>query len=427
MNDGPGRVLILGADGFIGRHLAFGLRRHGWHVVASARRTRRLSQMGFETLRADLTSPRTADPEFWRPQVRNVTHLVNAAGVLSAPDAICEAVHVTAPKALYQALPAGANGLLISAVGIEDVQTDFAVFRRAGEGVATEFNLTILRPGLVLGDTSYGGSSLMRALAALPLVTPVVGKGQQVFNPIHASDLTDMIDHLLRTPPPPGPHEVGGPEETTLATMLREIRKWLGLRRAPLVRLPLRLVRMIGRLGDAMRLGPISSTAVTQLETSVQAKPDETIRSLPVQPRGFSGFMAARPAGTQDLWHARLYLMRPLLRLVLAFLWLVSGAIGLTLPANQFLPLIADSTLSDTALTLLARAGGIADIAIALALLRGWRPRLMAGIQAAMIAAYTAAFTWLAPALWLLPLGGLLKNIPLLVLIALQAILEDER
>lgn len=423
----PGTVLILGADGFIGRHLAYGLRNHGWKVIASARRTKRLSRMGFETLKADLTAPRTADPEFWRPHLSGVTHLVNAAGVLSASDIVCEAVHVTAPKALYQALPDSAAGLLISAVGIDDANTDFAIFRRAGEEVATDHGLTILRPGLVLGDTSYGGSSLLRALAALPLLTPVVGKGQQVFNPIHAGDLTDLIHHLLQHPPPPGPREVGGPEEVTLADMLRKLRNWLGLGRAPLLKLPLRLVRGIARIGDLMRLGPISSTAVTQLETSVLARPDAALRALPVQPRGFSEILAARPAGTQDLWHARIYLMRPLLRLVLAFLWLASGVIGLTLPAAQFLPLVADSGLDDTTLIWLARLGGMVDLGIALALLRGWRPRVMAWLQAAMIAAYTLAFSWLAPALWLLPLGGLLKNIPLLALIAVQAILEDER
>lgn len=118
--------------------------------------------------------------------------------------------------------------------------------------------------------------------------------------------------------------------------------------------------------------------------------------------------------------------MRPVLRLVLAVLWLLSGLIGLTLPAADFLPLVPD-TLPDTALILMARAGGLADLAIAAALLRGWRPRMMAAVQFGMIVAYTAAFTLLNPELWLLPLGGLLKNVPLLVLIAMAAIVERER
>jgi uncharacterized protein YbjT (DUF2867 family) len=427
MSGARGRVLILGADGFIGRHLAFGLRAQGWEVLASARRVTRLRRMGFEVLKADLAHRKAETPGFWRPHLRGVTHVVNAAGVLSAPAHIAEAVHVTAPEALYQVLPKGAGGLLISAVGIEGAKTEFARYRLAGEEVAGRYGVTILRAGLVLGETSYGGSSLARGLAALPFLTPVVGRGDQAFNPVHVADLAAAVDQFLIHPPGAEIQEIGGPETVTQAEMLRAMRGWLGLRRVPLLRLPLGLARAMGRLGDAMRLGPISATAVAQLEQGVVAQPGETITTLPRPPRGFSRFLSARPAGTQDLWHARLYLMRPLVRVALAFLWLTSGLLGLFLPSDTFLPLIEGAPLSDQVLILLARAGGVADLAIASALLRGWRPRLMAGLQAAMVLGYTLAFTVLAPALWLLPLGGLLKNLLILVLIAVMAILEDER
>lgn len=64
-NTASPKVLILGADGFIGRHIAFALRREGWQVVASARRTERLEQMGFATLRVDLNDATCHVPEFW--------------------------------------------------------------------------------------------------------------------------------------------------------------------------------------------------------------------------------------------------------------------------------------------------------------------------------------------------------------------------
>ena len=380
-------VLILGADGFIGRHIAFAARRAGWQVTAHARNPAALRHMGFDTLRADLNDPVTHDPAFWRPVLAEGAHVINAAGLLTGSAAAMHAVHVAAPAAVYAALHPGARGVLISAIGVE-ADTPFARHRRDGETAAPEA-VTVLRPGLVVGHTSYGGSSLARALAALPLVTPVVGKGDQPFNPIHADDLAAIALHCLEHPPMAGPHVVGGPETVTQKQMLHALRGWMGLRPAIPLRLPGPLARMLGTIGDAMRLGPISRTAV-------------------------------------DLWHARLYLMRPVLRLVLAVLWLASGIIGLTLPAADFLPLVPD-TLPDTALIVMARVGGLADLAIAAALLRGWRPRLMAAVQFGMIVAYTAAFTLLNPALWLLPLGGLLKNVPLLVLIAMAAIVERER
>ena len=62
-----------------------------------------------------------------------------------------------------------------------------------------------------------------------------------------------------------------------------------------------------------------------------------------------------------------------------------------------------------------------------MAILRGYRPVLILWAQAALVLGYTFAFTIPAPMLWLLPLGGLLKNIPILALILVVGILEKER
>lgn len=424
-----GTVLLLGADGFIGRHIGAALRARRWQVIACARRPDRLARMGFATLRADLEHPATHDPAFWSPHLTGVTAIVNAAGLLTGAESRFRAVHHDAPAALYQALPPECSGLLISAIGIDTADTAFARHRRDAETLASRHGLTILRPGLVLGETSYGGSSLLRALAACPLVTPVIGDGQQPFNPIHADDLAAAIADLLHKqhvsgPHVSGPYAIGGPEQVAQSDMLRAYRGWLGLRPVPPLHLPLPVARALGRVGDLLRLGPISRTAVDQLSAGVLAPAAPEI-ATPI--RGFSTFLAARPAGTQDLWHARLYLLRPLLRFTLALMWLASGLIGLTLAPDSFLPLLSGTALPDSALVALARLGGAADILLGLALLRGTRLRLLALAQGALIGAYTLAFTLLAPALWLLPLGGLLKNLPILMLVLIHGILEDER
>ena len=146
-------------------------------MLAHARRTGALEAMGFEVLQADLTSADAVRPDFWRPHLLDVTHVVNAAGILAASDAIYQAVHVSTPDAVYQALPKDAQGVLISAVGIETAETRFALYRLKSEEIASHHGLTVLRAGLVLGDTSYGGSSLARGLSVLPFRVPVVGDG----------------------------------------------------------------------------------------------------------------------------------------------------------------------------------------------------------------------------------------------------------
>ncbi|MBD3788033.1 MAG: NAD(P)H-binding protein, partial [Sphingomonadales bacterium] len=277
------KVLILGADGFIGRHLAFGLRAAGAEVIAAARAPGRLAAMGFRVLAADLGDPATQDRAFWAPHLAGGVHVVNCAGLLTGSEAAFRAVHLSAPAAVAAARDGG-QFLQVSSVGIEGVETPFARHRRAAEAMLAQLpDVTVLRPGLVLAETSYGGSSLMRAFAALPFARPVVGAGDQPFNPIHAADLAAVVLECLRAPPGLGPFEIGGPESLSQEALGALYRRWLGLRPVPVLPLPVGLARALGRLGDALRLGPISATAVAQLQHGVQADPAALLARIPTR------------------------------------------------------------------------------------------------------------------------------------------------
>ena len=416
------KVLLLGADGFIGRHIAFYLREKGVQVIAQARNPSKLARMGFATLHADFTNRATHAPAFWQPHLDANTHIINAAGLLTGSAKAFEAVHVTAPAAAYAARQPGTQALLISAIGIE-ADTAFSHWRRKGETAARAAEATILRAGLVLADTSYGGSSLIRALAALPFVTPVIGTGEQAFNPIHASDLAAVALECLQNPAP-GTWQIGGPQTVSQTGILRATQSWLGLPQNRLVPIPLALARRFGQIGDALHIGPISATSVAQLEQGVLADPAPLLAKLQHRPRPFTQFLQTRPAGTQDLWQARLYLLKPLIRLTLAALWLTSAALGLLLPPETYLAQIA---LPPTLALILAKAGGLADAALGLALLRNWRPKTTAILQLLMVLGYTLGLTLIAPALWLDPFGGLLKNLPILALLLTHLALAEER
>jgi len=419
------RVLILGADGFIGRHIVLALRASGHYVLGCARRTDWLRSVGIDSLAADLADPATHVPSFWAGKLRGITHIVNAAGLLDAPRATMHAVHVLAPAALYAACPRVSAGVLISAVGI-DADTRFARARRQGEAAAADapFPLTILRPGLVIASTSYGGTSLARALAAAPFRIPVVGKGTQMLNPVHAADLARVVQECLDIPSTAEPIEIGGPEALTQIDYLSSLRRWMGLPAARPLPLPVPLALGIGWLGKVMRLGPISRVSVRQLQHGVVAADAPMIQHRPAP---FSETLASTPAGTQDLWHARLYLIRPLIRVALIVLWLASALLGLFLAPDSFLPALHSSGLPDAASLILARAGGVVDFCIAVALIVGWRLRTLAMIQIAVVLGYTVGLGLMAPTLWVDPFGGLLKNMPLLALLLVHRVLEQER
>jgi hypothetical protein len=71
-------------------------------------------------------------------------------------------------------------------------------------------------------------------------------------------------------------------------------------------------------------------------------------------------------------------------------------------------------------------AGG-ADLALALWLASGWRPRAAVASTLLLVLGYTLVFGALVPALWLDPLGGLAKNLVLLPALAVLWVLSDRR
>jgi uncharacterized protein YbjT (DUF2867 family) len=89
-----------------------------------------------------------------------------------------EAVHAGMPAALHAAARSAGvrRTILISAISARaDVETDYSRSKLRGEDVVRQSGLgwTILRPSLVYGDGSYGGTSLMRGMAALPWIMPI--------------------------------------------------------------------------------------------------------------------------------------------------------------------------------------------------------------------------------------------------------------
>ena len=94
------RVLLTGASGFIGRHLAEALSRHGHAVV---RTTRQPGDVDGEAS-VDVDFTRASEVADWLPGLRDIEAVVNAVGILRerGPQTFA-AVHVQAPCALFDA------------------------------------------------------------------------------------------------------------------------------------------------------------------------------------------------------------------------------------------------------------------------------------------------------------------------------------
>lgn len=416
------RVLVAGANGFIGAHVAAALREAGHDVVPATRRP--MAGGVAVDFNAD------TDPAIWAPRLAGIDAVVNCVGVLQdGGGQSSDAIHHRAPQALFAACAAaGVRRVIhVSAISADpQAGTDYADSKRRGEDAlrATALDWVVLRPSLVYAAGSYGGTSLLRGLAGLPLVTPLAGDGAQPFSPIHAEDLARAVRVLLERP---GPLrltlEPVGPERLTMAEILAALRSWLGFAPARPLRLPLGLVRAACRLGDLTGAGPLRSTSLAQLQHGNAAPAAPFVAAIGFTPRRFADALAGRPAQVQDRWHARLYFVRPLLTAALALLWLVSGLVGLGVPASTTAALLG---LPAGVAGGLGIAASLLDLAIAAAVASGRHAARVGTVQIAVVLGYTIVLTLAAPALWLDPFGPLLKNLPTLAaVLAWMAMGED--
>jgi uncharacterized protein YbjT (DUF2867 family) len=426
------RILLLGASGFIGRELFAALVKRRHRVVAAVRDLAAAPPFAGEpAVLVDLNQD--TNPVTWLSRVAGIDAVVNCAGVLQGSRAqSIESIHRAAPVALFKACEiAGVRRVVqISAISADrQAGTAYALTKLAADDYlrSTSLEWVVVRPSLVHARGAYGGTALLRALAALPFAIPVPGDGDQEFQPIHVDDLARVIaqaletDRLVRQTVDPV-----GPEVVTLRAILHDYRRWLGFGRAPIVSIPDWIVKAAVRLGDVIG-GPLNSTALAQLEHGNTGDYAAFVEMTGLEARGWWESLALQPAHTQDRWHARLYFVRPALRFTLAFLWLASALAGF-FALREWGALLSTRLALDpiVATPALGLACG-ADLVLAALLIARWRPRALALIQVLVIAGYTAVATLLWPALWAQPLGALFKNVPILAAVLALGAIEEER
>ena len=424
------RILLLGAGGFIGRAVLAELAAHGHRVTAVVRPGGGGAiPHGIAVREIDLA--RAVREEDWREALRDIEIVVNSAGILQGR--AMEAVHVAMPRALHAAArEAGvARVVLISAISARpEVASDYAQSKLAGEQAlrASGLGWTVLRPSLIYGEGSYGGTSLLRGLAALPWFVPLAGSGDYAFTPIHLRDLARTVRTVCESQGFTGQTlEPVGPETLTLRELLARYRRWLGFGEARCVSVPLPLMRLLARIGDVTGGGPVATNSLVQLVAGNAGDSASFARAAGFRPRSLDEALTYSPAQVQDRWHARLFFLAPALRAVLIVLWLASALLGLMFAREQAAAVTAGLGLPATLAEPLRIGTSLLDLAIAALLLTGRWPGMTTALQFLTVAGYTLAMGLAAPALWLDPLGPLLKNLPILAAILVHGAVAQRR
>ena len=420
------RILLIGASGFIGRHLAAALADKDHQICYGYHRTQPLNNM--PAIPVDF---RATDPASWAQKLTDIDIVVNCAGVVHSPD--IEKIHHLGPAALFQACAKMPVKKLIhlSALGAHpQEQTLYQQSKGRAEQVLSaispaDLSWSILRPSVVIGQ---GGASttLLMAIAALPCLPRFV-KDQWQIQPVAIHDLTALILKLIEAPNPLPPHlDVVGPEAVTLSQLLLTLRCSLGQNsKPPFIPFPTWLLSMMGRLGPLFGQHPLNKDIIAMMQQHNRADPAPCQQYLGRPLRTIADFLCLQTPPVGDQLAARLFFIKPMLRLSLAFLWIITGLCSAGLyPVDDSLSLLADLGFQGVFAKILLFGGAGLDLCLGFLLLINYRLPLIATLQLTVILLYSLIALGLPDSYWLHPFAPLLKNIPIavatLTLIALE-------
>jgi uncharacterized protein YbjT (DUF2867 family) len=435
------KILVLGASGLIGRFVTDDLRMRGFHVIGVARKFSASQRANaFDLEMPILSMEQAALARLIRDQ--DVDVVVNCLGVLQdGPGSDTGAVHRDFVARLLVAIRDSGRAIRLVHISIpgaaNEDHTAFSMTKREAERLiaASCIAHAILRPGFVVAPAAYGGSAMLRALAAFPLDLPAQESGT-IFQPVAVEDISATIAWLAGRDIDDATvsavtWDLMQPQKVTLAGVIEQFRFAFGTADYPRPTMPAFMLDLGAKLGDlANRLGwmpPMRSTAIAELRRGVTGDPQSWMEATGIVPRTISQMVGQRSATIQDKWFARLFLIKALVIASLAIFWIASGFIALVISFPATKAILVSHGFSQTIAAPFAAVTSLMDISIGvlIAFRRSAAFGLIAGVVLSL--GYMAGTAMLTPDLWIEPLGALVKTGPAIVLMIVALLTLDNR
>ena len=264
-------ILVTGGTGFVGRHLVARLVSEGEQVRVLARRA--VDLQGAEVIAGDVT-----DQSSLRPALEGCDIVVHLVGIIrETRGQSFRRVHVAGARNVIEACrQARVRRLLhMSALGTRPrAASRYHRSKWEAEQLVRASGLAaaIFRPAVMFGK---GGAFLpmIRSIAALPPVIPIIGNGMNLLQPIWVEDVVACFVEAIRsgragaTAPDPrcDSYELGGPESYGFEQLVDLIAESEGIEK-PKVHLPVWLMRPAAALLSRLSLRfPLTPDQLTML------------------------------------------------------------------------------------------------------------------------------------------------------------------
>jgi len=418
------KVLLCGADGFLGRAIAGALEAAGHRVLRGVHHPRLAGDVAID-YQTDLS------PEVSLPRLAGVDVVINAIGILrERQPGDFERIHHRAPAALFAACAAAGVGrvIQISALGgeFQGEPPPYLASKHAADKALWQSlpdRGVVLRPGLVFGRDG-ASTRFFLALASLPLHADPAGAG--AVQPVHVDDVASAVLRLVEGAVVPSCLlELPGPRRLSYAGWLASYRAGLGLPPALSLPLPGFLMAASARLAGLFPTSLLTADTWAMLKAGNTADPGPARGLLGHPLKAPDEFIAPDEAEALRL-RALAAWRRPMLRVVLATIWLITALLSFGVyPVESSLALLAPFGISGTLALALLYGASLLDLAMAG--LTVWRPgRRLWLAQLALMAGYTVLIAWKLPEFLLHPFGPILKNLAVAALLFILYAEEDK-
>ena len=263
--------LIFGGSGQIGRHLINNLTKNNFRVTVVTRNAHQKGYLIKTQANAgyiDVVEANIFDETKIRKLFTKTDICINLIGILyeTGRGSTFKNIHSIFPSILAKLCKEYRvqQFIHLSALGInEAIDSKYAKSKLEGEtNIKKNFSsATILRPSVVYSVDDNFTTNFMTLLSRLPFF-PLYYNGDTKFTPIHCSDLTDVICHVISKNMLSKIIECVGPETISLKDILKKLLKLIGKNRI-LIPFPFFVAKMSANL---FQLFPKPLLTVDQLK-----------------------------------------------------------------------------------------------------------------------------------------------------------------
>ena len=252
--------LIFGGSGQIGRNLIRKLTKNNYKVTVVTRNIHQKSYIIKTQANAgfiEIVEANIFDEKKIRELFKKNDICINLVGILYEKKRgnTFKNIHTVFPSLLAKLSKEYSikHFIHLSALGIhEAINSDYAKSKLEGENnILKNFPLaTIIRPSVVYSVDDNFTTNLMTLLSRMPIF-PIFYNGSTKFSPIHCSDLTDTIFHIISNNIYSKVIECVGPEILTFKQILEKLLKLMNKKRI-LMPIPLFIAEIQARFFEFM-------------------------------------------------------------------------------------------------------------------------------------------------------------------------------